>query len=116
MRTENQDRRHLLKLAATAGAAIATTGAGLRAASAADREKEVEANEDLMREHGVLRRALLVYRAAAGRLARDPAGVPAEALAKTARLFRSFEQIADIEARFGLGDIAQFTVAPSPMS
>jgi hemerythrin-like domain-containing protein len=57
---------------------------------AAGKEKKVEANEDLMREHGVLRRALLVYRAAALRLGSDPAGVPAEALLKTARLFRTF--------------------------
>ena len=49
---------------------------------------EVTANEDLMREHGVLRRALIVYRETAARLKQDPASVPAEALEKTALLFR----------------------------
>ena len=53
-------------------------------------EKEVTAGEDLMREHGVLRRALLVYTEAAVRLRRDPGSVPPDALTKTANLFRSF--------------------------
>jgi len=53
-------------------------------------EKEVTAAEDLMREHGVLRRALLVYAEAAIRLRRDSNGVPPEALQKTAKLFRTF--------------------------
>jgi len=51
---------------------------------------EVTANEDLMREHGVLRRALIVYREAAVKLKQDAASVPAEALEKTALLFRVF--------------------------
>ncbi|HEX6046419.1 MAG TPA: hemerythrin domain-containing protein [Pyrinomonadaceae bacterium] len=51
---------------------------------------EVTANEDLMREHGVLRRALIVYRETAARLKQDAASVPAEALEKTALLFRVF--------------------------
>ena len=53
-------------------------------------EKEVTAAEDLMREHGILRRALLVYGEAAVRLHQDPAVVPPEALLKTANLFRTF--------------------------
>lgn len=51
---------------------------------------EVTATEDLMREHGILRRALLVYREAAIRLRQDPAAVPPDALEKTAQLFRVF--------------------------
>jgi hemerythrin-like domain-containing protein len=43
-----------------------------------------------MREHGVLRRALIVYRESASRLRAAPASVPPDALAKTARLFRAF--------------------------
>lgn len=51
---------------------------------------EVTATEDLMREHGILRRALLVYHESAFFLRQDPAlGVP-EALEKTANLFRVF--------------------------
>src|SRR5689334_15108060 len=43
-----------------------------------------------MREHGIMRRALLVYRESAVKLRQDPAGVPAAALEKTAQLFRVF--------------------------
>jgi len=49
---------------------------------------EVTANEDLMREHGVLRRALIVYRETAAKLKQDPGSVPPDALEKTALLFR----------------------------
>jgi hemerythrin-like domain-containing protein len=55
-----------------------------------DKGGDVTATEDLMREHGVLRRALLVYTAAATRLRADPSSVPPEALQKTANLFRAF--------------------------
>ena len=51
---------------------------------------EVTATEDLMREHGILRRALLVYQEAAVRLRQDAASVPPEVLEKTANLFRVF--------------------------
>ncbi len=53
-------------------------------------EGEVSATEDLMREHGVLRRALLVYSAAATRLRAKPDAVAPEALQRNAKLFRSF--------------------------
>jgi hemerythrin-like domain-containing protein len=52
-------------------------------------EEEVGAVEDLMREHGVLRRAILVFREGASRLRRRAAIDPA-ALVQTAHLFRSF--------------------------
>jgi hemerythrin-like domain-containing protein len=51
---------------------------------------EVTATEDLMREHGVLRRALLVYTAAAGELKANASGVSPDALQRTAKLFRAF--------------------------
>jgi len=51
---------------------------------------EVTATEDLMREHGILRRALLVYQESAVRLRQDPASVPPDTLEKTANLFRVF--------------------------
>jgi|SRR5689334_13199378 len=51
---------------------------------------EVTATEDLMREHGVLRRALLVYTAAATKLHSNPSSIPPDALQKTAKLFRAF--------------------------
>jgi len=93
-----EHRRALL--AGLGGAALLLAGCaahGERAGAGEAKEeegesggKEVTANEDLMREHGVLRRALLVYTAAAVRLRREPARVPPAALNRTARLFRSF--------------------------
>jgi hemerythrin-like domain-containing protein len=43
-----------------------------------------------MREHGVLRRALLVYIELVPKLRADPGSLPADAIAHTAKLFRSF--------------------------
>lgn len=54
------------------------------------KEAEVTATEDLMREHGILRRALLVYSAASVKLRSSPAAIPPDALQKTAKLFRTF--------------------------
>jgi hemerythrin-like domain-containing protein len=51
---------------------------------------EVTATEDLMREHGVLRRALLVYRETVPKLRSNASGVAPDALRKTAALFRAF--------------------------
>jgi hemerythrin-like domain-containing protein len=53
-------------------------------------EAEVSATEDLMREHGILRRALLVYKESAIKLRLDITSVPTDALEKTAQLFRVF--------------------------
>jgi hemerythrin-like domain-containing protein len=51
---------------------------------------EVTAAEDLMREHGILRRALLVYQESAVRLRQDPDSVPPDVLEKAAKLFQVF--------------------------
>jgi hemerythrin-like domain-containing protein len=51
---------------------------------------EVTATEDLMREHGILRRALLVYQEAAVKLRLDATSVPPDVLEKAANLFRVF--------------------------
>jgi len=51
---------------------------------------EVTATEDLMREHGILRRALLVYRETVVKLRQDVGSVPPDALEKTAKLFQVF--------------------------
>ena len=74
-------RRTLIATALLAAAAPAL---------AAEKEKEVGAVEDLMREHGVLRRAYLVYAECIARLHKDPAKVDARALNDTAKLFRAF--------------------------
>jgi hemerythrin-like domain-containing protein len=52
-------------------------------------EAEVTATEDLMREHGILRRALLVYQETATRL-NGGVVIPSVPLQKTAKLFRAF--------------------------
>jgi hemerythrin-like domain-containing protein len=51
---------------------------------------EVTATEDLMREHGVLRRALFVYSEAAAQLRSSSSAVAPNVLQKTAKLFRAF--------------------------
>jgi len=51
---------------------------------------EVTATEDLMREHGVLRRVLFVYSESAARLHSNPSAVSLDAIQKTATLFRAF--------------------------
>lgn len=79
----DNDRRRLI-LAAGAGLLFA----GTDQAEAA--EKEVGAVEDLMREHGVLRRAILAYRNMAAKLRADPASLDPALLGRTATLFRNF--------------------------
>jgi hemerythrin-like domain-containing protein len=74
------------------GAASQSSAEAPRKADAeASDEPEVTAVEDLMREHGVIRRALVVCREAAARL-HAKALVPADALGKTAALFRAFAE------------------------
>lgn len=77
-----QNRRNLITLVSAAPViALAACGGG--------DDEDVGAVEDLMREHGILRRAILVFRESAARL-RQGAGVDAAALTQTAQLFRSF--------------------------
>jgi hemerythrin-like domain-containing protein len=103
---ECNTRREFLHVSAIVGAGLVLTncaGGGNTAPSnghakteppAKPDEKEkggdVTATEDLMREHGVLRRALLVYTATAARLRANASNVPPDALQKTAKLFRAF--------------------------
>jgi hemerythrin-like domain-containing protein len=54
------------------------------------KEPEVTATEDLMREHGIIRRTLLVYYEVVPQLRRKPASVNAAALQRAAQLFRAF--------------------------
>ncbi len=93
-------RREFLKWSTGVGAGLIVSGCGGKQeardqsnpakSGAAEKGGEVTATEDLMREHGVLRRALLIYTAAASRLRSRLADVSPEALQKTARLFRAF--------------------------
>ena len=84
-------RRFLLASGGIAAAGLVLGGCAASRELAGDaKEKEVTANEDLMREHGVLRRALLVYRLSAARLRINEKAVAPDGLNKTATLFRTF--------------------------
>ncbi len=95
-----QARREFLRVAALASTPILLSSCANKSqtpqvANQSQKEEnekgfEVTATEDLMREHGILRRALLVYTATATRLRGNPASVSPDALQKTAQLFRSF--------------------------
>jgi hemerythrin-like domain-containing protein len=82
--TAVERRRLLLQSAAAAGTLLSAPAFG------ADDTVPTTAIVDLMREHGVLRRALMVYRHCAQQLHQDrPQGL-AKALNQTAQLFRRF--------------------------
>lgn len=75
MDQQGRTRRTFLTMLATAGAALACAGVAGIARSQADGERQtsepsidVTPTEDLMREHGVLLRVLLIYHEAADRL------------------------------------------------
>jgi hemerythrin-like domain-containing protein len=86
MFTKIQDRRRLL----TIGSATAISAVTALSACSKPEEKEVGAVEDLMREHGVLRRALLVYIETVPKLRTDAVSIDASALNKAAKLFHDF--------------------------
>jgi hemerythrin-like domain-containing protein len=98
-------RRDFLRTSAIVGTGLVLTGCGggnmantevqkkEETSSKPDENKmggEVTATEDLMREHGILRRALLVYSAAAMKLRANASSIAPDALQKTAKLFRAF--------------------------
>jgi hemerythrin-like domain-containing protein len=90
------NRRDILRNAAVlaaATAAVSVPGSLLVlpvSAIAEQSEPEVTATEDLMREHGVIRRALLVYFETVPKLRQNPATVDPSPLHQTAQLFRTF--------------------------
>jgi hemerythrin-like domain-containing protein len=84
------DRRSLLS-----GVLVATTLSGVRAVAAPATggkppPPEVNATEDLMREHGVIRRTLGVYEELARKLRVASESVPLEVLGQAARLMGKF--------------------------
>ena len=93
-------RRDFLRVSAVVGTGLVLSSCGGgRVANKEEQETkpdenqmggEVTAAEDLMREHGILRRALLVYSAAAIKLRGNPGAIAPDALQKTAKLFRAF--------------------------
>ena len=89
--TGERARRRFLKDAVGLGSTVLAAAAGFRASAAERKEAEeaVSPTEDLMREHGVLRRILLVYGEVIHRVeAGDP--VDAEPVAKAAAIVRAF--------------------------
>ena len=80
------DRRSWLT-AAAAGATALAAGAG--AAAPAAKSEDIPPTEDLMREHGVLRRILIVYDEAGRRLAVDDAAALG-VVAAAAKIVRRF--------------------------
>jgi hypothetical protein len=87
-----QDRR--TALASLAGIGLLVAGCAKHDADDAKKgggdEDAVTANEDLMREHGVLRRILIVYREVAPKLVANAAAVDAAAIAAATTLFQTF--------------------------
>src|SRR6266571_7579695 len=98
MKSKNDDtRRKFLRVSAIAGAGIVLAACEKKTIISAENNSkpeekggEVTATEDLMREHGVLRRALLVYAETAPKLRSNPSSVVPDALQRTAKLFRAF--------------------------
>jgi len=87
--SESVSRRTLMTAALAVGGAALIAPASLIAVPEAN-EPEVTATEDLMREHGVLRRALLVYFETAPRIRSNTSLIDASQLYTTAQLFRDF--------------------------
>lgn len=84
-------RRSMLTRSLMLGVAAAAPGLARSAPGPKKNdEPEVTATEDLMREHGILRRTLLAYREAAARLRRGGSRVDPAALRDAAMLFRNF--------------------------
>ncbi len=86
-------RRQVLKISGLALAGAGLLGAAGPAVFPAEKKKEgaeeVSPPEDLMREHGVLRRVLLIYKEFLRRL--DTGGdIPREQLSESARIIRTF--------------------------
>lgn len=92
----HEDRRTaLISLAGLAAAGAALTGCARGSEEKESREGEggdgeVTANEDLMREHGLLRRILIIYRETAPKLMANAARIDAAALAAATQLFQKF--------------------------
>lgn len=87
MLSELHSRRNFLWITA---AFTVSRVAAAQSSKKEESEEEVTAVEDLMREHGILRRSLLVYTFAAGKIRTEPSGVSPASLQKTAKLFRTF--------------------------
>lgn len=86
------NRRGAAALAMALGTGVIIRKAGIVVAANAEEkgDEDVSATEDLMREHGVLRRTLIVYAELARRLRHGNGMVDSRALADAAKLFHDF--------------------------
>jgi hemerythrin-like domain-containing protein len=89
MLSELSTRRNFLWIA-TAFALARIASPQAVPAKKEESEEEVGAVEDLMREHGILRRSLLVYTFAATKLRGNASAISPNGLQKTAKLFQVF--------------------------
>jgi hypothetical protein len=94
-RLDNPCRRRMLRVSLPDAGVLISTLSSAPALSAekagrGKKRKGVGAVEDLMREHGVSRRALLAYFETVPKLRANLATVDVAAIARTANLFRSF--------------------------
>jgi hemerythrin-like domain-containing protein len=105
MTEANDERRAFLMLAGAGALALAcrkdrpttveVTAGEVKSVDASvegPKEDDVGAVEDLMREHGVIRRVLVVYRETAIRLRDKPEAVPMAELQKAGKLIRTFAE------------------------
>jgi hemerythrin-like domain-containing protein len=95
-RSDELSRRRFVTIAGTAGAGVVFMGysaAGTGATSAGDgrEERKVTPAEDLMFEHGVIERLLLIYGEAARRID-DDRQVPGRLIFEAAGIIRSFAE------------------------
>jgi len=82
-------RRGFLEVSIAVAGAAALGSPGRAEAAEAKKAPDVTPTEDLMREHGVLRRVLLIYEEAVRRLSASP---PAGAISSAAGIIRDFVQ------------------------
>jgi hemerythrin-like domain-containing protein len=85
----NKPRRAFLRNGALIGALSGLTGLGLVSGCKEDEGEEVTPAEDLMREHGILNRIMLVYDDCRLKLANQEQ-FPVDALYNSAQMIRSF--------------------------
>jgi hemerythrin-like domain-containing protein len=90
MPPQDPSRRAAFAVLGVAGAGLALSGCAKPEKPAKQEAPDVSATEDLMREHGILRRLLVVYRETAAVIRTAPKSLDLAALGQAADLFRTF--------------------------
>ena len=84
-----QTRRSFIRSGFVVGASLIGSAALIRAAEEDESEEKVSPAEDLMREHGVLKRVLLIYGEAVRRIEANQ-DLPPEPVMQSAKIIRAF--------------------------